>query len=192
VKRISRLPSRARAISRALALERLALLIQRRARSQEGGGQGWLGGQWLGGAGARCGAACGAGRGPQCEPDAGDAGCVGLGEEQALNTWRVWRGGSRDRGRLGEADMLYPGSGPLSLCALFFLELLSVILPHPPQAEPSFCSWSPTIPDLPFRRMAQPSTLLELRRAWPCLIVGGIGCTVAVPAPGSAKLSEFP
>jgi hypothetical protein len=27
--------------------------------------------------------------------------------------------------------MLYPGSGPLSLCALFFLELLSVILPHP-------------------------------------------------------------
>jgi hypothetical protein len=35
--------------------------------------------------------------------------------------------------------MLYPGSGPLFLCALFFFELLSVMLPHSQQAEPGFC-----------------------------------------------------
>jgi hypothetical protein len=109
-----------------------------------------------------------------------------FGEEQALNTWCVQYGEDE-----AESGMLYPASAPLSLCALFFLELLSVILSHPQQAEPSFCSWSPTSPYLPFRRMAQPSTVLELRRAWPCLIVGGIGCTVAAPAPGGAKLSEL-
>jgi hypothetical protein len=87
--------------------------------------------------------------------------------------------------------MLYPGSGP-PLCALFFLELLSVILPRPQQAEPAFYSWSSISPYLPFCRMTQRSIGLKLRRAWRCLIVGVIGCTVAVLAPGSAKLSELP
>jgi hypothetical protein len=175
VERTSLLPSRARALSIALAFERRALLIQRRARTQEGGGQGWLGGQWLGGAGARSGAACGAGRGPQCKPDAGAAGCVGLG--RAGFQYLACTARMKQRSRMG--GMLYPGSGPLSLYALFFLELLFVILPHPQRAEPSFCSWSPTSPYLHFCRMTQPSIGLELRRAWPCLIVGGIGCADA-------------